>query len=1365
MKNTGPIKYLALALALGAAFGPGISRAQTILEVGGAGVIGDTTLTTAKLPVAGVNWQAPGGDGNTFSSLVSPTKTVLNDGTVILTFTHRHDFEADYDGGAVYVNVNGGGFVKVPLASFTSNGYNDTMSNATVWPLDEEVFTGQSTDYSAPALITSVASLGSLNAGDTVAVEFRGGWDTNTNGANPNWEIATVNIADTGTTLLGADFTADGAAGFTASTTGTGSSPWIYTKPVSRFELDADTLAADRYAPSTAGSVIDLNGANLEVVLLTGTLDPGETFTLFDLSGGTILSGSLGSISLPPGTWDTSKLAVNGTIVCVLPVMPPPPMPVTDGMRVWLSAETVTDIFVKQWNDLSPNGRNATNGTANDQPRYIAKGLNGQPVLRFAQDTEDNGDRLYLGDLSADFPTAGSVFVVATIDNDARYNLFGNRNNDERWVANTWNESRPGSFRQGRSTSANFTLSDWPTTGSHIVALESSGSVYNVLINGTSIGTDTAAYNPGSGVNWTIGNRATNGQQLRGDIAEIILFNRVLTSQEANLVGGYLTQKYGLATVYPPASLAIKLNSPVNALAYPTGMPIEASVTVDEVGTAPFTVEFWVDGALAGTDTTAPYSLNLGILSEGSHSVYAKVIDSSTPTAVTAFSAAHLFTVAPATTTTTTLASSANPSTYGTGTLTATVVAANATALTGGTVQFFDGGSPLGVPVAVNATTGEATLSINTLGAGAHGITAGYSGWGVHAASSSGILSQVVNVAPLTVSANHVFRPAGTANLDPLPYKITGYQNGETRASSGVTGEPLLTTAATSASPAGSYGITCALGTLAASNYSFTLVNGTLTVADVADTFSVNFYVGPDWPYGGLTTDEQKENVKVQPGVPAGFGDWFTNAWLNYLVPWAPTAARPPVTITSNRGSSATFTLIDCRNGWTYAGARTTLLEDGNGNMMDAHVNSTLDPDNGVSNSFKMEMTDIPFAVYDVIFYMGASRDQYGDGKGAIIFNGGSAREFTIKPGAFDGTFTEIVDATTPGNYIVFKGVAGSSFTAQTYGTGTVGGTPGFVHLGPFGFQIRPAPTDYATWAANYPGANLGAPNADYDGDGVSNDNERLFGLDPTDPSSLNPISIPLDAAAGTFSFTRRDDALTGRFSSVETSTDLMMWTKDNGAVLQAGAPDGDGVETVAATLSPGLLSAPKLFIRVAQDDGVVFSSNFEEDDGGFALSGSPNDWAWGTPNSNNGVDLTVTAGNGGSAKCWGTRLGDGAGDGGLITPAADSVLRGPHAAATGIDLTGVTAAELQFAAAVDATVGDTLEVLVKEVGTGTTLVNVPATELAPAVTADWASYGPYDISAAAGKKVYLEFRFRGTDGLYIGLYIDDVTVKQVLAP
>ena len=98
-----------------------------------------------------------------------------------------------------------------------------------------------------------------------------------------------------------------------------------------------------------------------------------------------------------------------------------------------------------------------------------------------------------------------------------------------------------------------------------------------------------------------------------------------------------------------------------------------------------------------------------------------------------------------------------------------------------------------------------------------------------------------------------------------------------------------------------------------------------------------------------------------------------------------------------------------------------------------------------------------------MIFYIGANLAQFGDGTGDIEFNGGAERAFTLKPGAFDGTFTEMVDATTQGNYIVFKGVTGSSFTTQTWGTGP----NGFNHIGPFGFQIRAAAAGYGTWAAS----------------------------------------------------------------------------------------------------------------------------------------------------------------------------------------------------------------------------------------------------------------------------------------------------------
>jgi hypothetical protein len=123
--------------------------------------------------------------------------------------------------------------------------------------------------------------------------------------------------------------------------------------------------------------------------------------------------------------------------------------------------------------------------------------------------------------------------------------------------------------------------------------------------------------------------------------------------------------------------------------------------------------------------------------------------------------------------------------------------------------------------------------------------------------------------------------------------------------------------------------------------------------------------------------------------------------------------------------------------------------------------------------------------------------------------------------------------------------------------------------------------SDYQIWAFRYPGADVSDPDADFDGDGLTNDEERLFGLDPTSGSSANPIKVPLNAAAGTLSYTRRDDALTQMNFEIWTSTDLAGWVKDDGAGQTAGTPDANDIETVAVQLSPTLLTEPKLFVRV----------------------------------------------------------------------------------------------------------------------------------------------------------------------------------------
>ncbi|NNC87461.1 MAG: hypothetical protein HKN82_03250, partial [Akkermansiaceae bacterium] len=312
----------------------------------------------------------------------------------------------------------------------------------------------------------------------------------------------------------------------------------------------------------------------------------------------------------------------------------------------------------------------------------------------------------------------------------------------------------------------------------------------------------------------------------------------------------------------------------------------------------------------------------------------------------------------------------------------------------------------------------------------------------------------------------------------------------------------------------------------------------------------------------------------------------------------------------------------------------------------------------------------------------------------------------------------------------------------------------------------EPSGDDYTVWAEMFPGADLSDPNGDFDGDGLTNNEERLFGTDPTDPSSLNQYPTGLfDSTEFTFSFSRRDDALTGLFSDIETSFDLQMWTEDIGAMLVEGAVDGSTmVEIVEVTLSPGLLTAPKLFVRVNQNEGVFISENFEVDNGGFTVvTTAGTDWEHGAPDSS-GLGGAVSGGNGGSTNAWGTNLGDFSGTTGNNGYYADSTITSLRS--TVIDLTGVSAAELLFAEALDLEAGDTAVVNIIDDTTDTVISSAIYTASdGDDASADWNNVGPIAIPAGAlGQAVRIEWLFTGFGGAtddYLGWYIDDVTVRR----
>ncbi len=120
----------------------------------------------------------------------------------------------------------------------------------------------------------------------------------------------------------------------------------------------------------------------------------------------------------------------------------------------------------------------------------------------------------------------------------------------------------------------------------------------------------------------------------------------------------------------------------------------------------------------------------------------------------------------------TALGSSLNPSTFGASvTFTATVSGSAGTPT--GTVQFKDGVTNLGAPVALVA--GVATYPTSVLSVASHPITAVYSGDATYSTSTSSVVSQVVNVAASTTTITaDTPDPSVVGQTFPVTFTVTG---------------------------------------------------------------------------------------------------------------------------------------------------------------------------------------------------------------------------------------------------------------------------------------------------------------------------------------------------------------------------------------------------------------------------------------------------------------------------------------------------------------------------------------------------------------------------------------------------------------
>jgi len=263
------------------------------------------------------------------------------------------------------------------------------------------------------------------------------------------------------------------------------------------------------------------------------------------------------------------------------------------GLDVWLDGSDASTLFtdaagttqvstngssVALWKDKSGNSNNArawADLPSANSPTYTASAFGGKSALTF------NGSQ-GLNNLTYAWPTGVDVFAVVSANKWSSDNgyTFVLSSKPATYVAGI---ALTGGAYDGWSTNEVLAYgNNWPSTPTPstprvnapygtlsdgqaaILDVALSSSVAQIVLNGTGltptyqIANDTIQ--PKTGFNVAV--NPDGDQRWQGNIAELLIFNRTLSAGEANDVGYYLQEKYGITGAYvvpEPSSVALLL--------------------------------------------------------------------------------------------------------------------------------------------------------------------------------------------------------------------------------------------------------------------------------------------------------------------------------------------------------------------------------------------------------------------------------------------------------------------------------------------------------------------------------------------------------------------------------------------------------------------------------------------------------------------------------------------------------------------------------------------------------------------------------------------------------------------------------------
>lgn len=204
------------------------------------------------------------------------------------------------------------------------------------------------------------------------------------------------------------------------------------------------------------------------------------------------------------------------------------------GLFAWYDASRITGLTdtaqVSQWNDLSPNGRHLTQGTAGNRPLYRTNIQNGKPVVRF----DGVDDYLSTAAITLNQPFTAFAVVRASLGATANETVFEGAGS----VQMSAQSSSGGRYMIMGGTPFSQVVQAPKDNAFRVITGVFNGATSTIRNNGVQ---NTGSLGTVGMTRIGVGRQNGGTEPLNGDIAELIFFNRALTLGEIEQVEAYLS--------------------------------------------------------------------------------------------------------------------------------------------------------------------------------------------------------------------------------------------------------------------------------------------------------------------------------------------------------------------------------------------------------------------------------------------------------------------------------------------------------------------------------------------------------------------------------------------------------------------------------------------------------------------------------------------------------------------------------------------------------------------------------------------------------------------------------------------------------